>query len=68
MSGEEVTASTLSKDQDMKEAEMPASSKKAAADIAKVEQDIESAKSLAKAVSPSFGNVKARIVDFSSRC
>ncbi|KAK9863493.1 hypothetical protein WJX84_011652 [Apatococcus fuscideae] len=49
MSGEEVTASTLSKDQDMKEAEMPASSKKAAADIAKVEQDIESAKSLAKA-------------------
>lgn len=52
MSGEDVTASTLSKDQDMKEAEVPAASKKAAADVAKLEQDIESAKSLAKSVQP----------------
>lgn len=50
MSGEDVTASTLSKDQDMKEAEVPPASKKAAADVAKLERDIESAKSLAKSV------------------
>ena len=50
MSGEDVTASTLSKDQDMREAEVPVASKKAAADVAKLEKDIESAKSLAKTV------------------
>ena len=50
MSEEGITASTLSKDQDMKEADVPVASKKAAADIAKLEQNIESAKSLAKSV------------------
>lgn len=50
MSADEVTASTLSKDQDMREADEPAASKKAAADIAKLEKDLEAAKSLAKTV------------------
>ncbi len=67
MSADEVTASTLSKDQDMREADEPAASKKAAADIAKLEKDIEAAKSLATTVQSRAITLRAAIARSTGR-